>query len=64
MNNFKAIPFLLLALTSSSAIAHPGHDHSAPSADLLHLLWAAPVALAVVAAIVVIRKRLALAVHK
>ncbi len=38
----------LLALFSSVVFAHPGHDHSAESANLIHLLWAAPVLLAAI----------------
>lgn len=64
MNHFKAAPLILLTLISSSAMAHPGHDHDAASSDLLHLLWLAPVALAVIAAVVIIRKRFASTVHK
>jgi len=33
----------LLAMSSLSALAHGGHDHSDPSSGLIHLAWAAPV---------------------
>jgi len=42
----------MIGLTSLplSVFAHSGHDHSDSSASLIHLLWAAPAALAVVLA--------------
>ncbi|REL26493.1 hypothetical protein DXX93_07785 [Thalassotalea euphylliae] len=44
----------LLALTlvfSGLAYAHPGHDHNDPMAMLVHLLWLAPIAIALVVAV-------------
>ncbi|WP_440904240.1 hypothetical protein ACMZOO_15610 [Catenovulum sp. SX2] len=35
-------------LLPASVFAHPGHDHASAYADLVHLLWLAPIALAVV----------------
>lgn len=32
----------LLSLSTFNALAHGGHDHSDPSAGLIHLLWVAP----------------------
>lgn len=33
----------VLAMISSGAMAHAGHDHSDPSSGLIHLAWLAPV---------------------
>jgi len=38
-----ALSPLALSVLSFYAMAHEGHDHSHPSAGLIHLLWAAPV---------------------
>lgn len=32
-----------LLLLSPMAMAHPGHDHSAVTAPLIHFVWALPV---------------------
>jgi len=37
---------LSTSLFSQVALSHAGHDHSAPDASLIHLLWLAPVAIA------------------
>ncbi len=34
------------SVMSTAVIAHPGHDHNAESANLLHLLWVMPIVLA------------------
>lgn len=49
MNNKKVISALLgsAVLTTHTAFAHPGHDHNAASADLIHLFWIAPAVIAV-----------------
>lgn len=39
-----------LALFSSSLFAHEGHDHSSPMAFFEHLLWMAPMVIAVAVA--------------
>ncbi|MCK8043710.1 hypothetical protein MSG37_02340 [Shewanella sp. 1CM18E] len=39
-------------VTSTAAMAHPGHDHSAESANLIHILWAAPI---VIVAVMVVK---------
>ncbi|MCL1138853.1 hypothetical protein [Shewanella pneumatophori] len=39
-------------VNSTVAMAHPGHDHSAESANLIHILWAAPI---VIAAVLVVK---------
>lgn len=36
-----------LALFSTSAFAHAGHDHNSPMAFFEHLLWMAPMVIAV-----------------
>lgn len=37
----------LIALSSSAALAHPGHDHAAPETTLIHMgMIAAPIAVA------------------
>lgn len=54
----KKILLATTALTASGlALAHPGHDHSSWTAPLLHALWIAPVAVALVAGVVVLRKK-------
>lgn len=40
---FYALAALSFTLVSFASMAHEGHDHSHPSAGLIHLLWAAPV---------------------
>lgn len=45
-NNLIAAMTSLLVIFSTSVLAHPGHDHSAESSNLIHLLWAAPAAVA------------------
>ncbi len=50
------IIFALLALLLSKPLfAHPGHDHSAPGAGLIHLLWLVPF---IIAAVVVVFKEI------
>ncbi len=39
----------LLPVVAGVAMAHPGHDHSAWDAPLLHALWLAPIAVAAIA---------------
>ena len=46
---------LALSLLSSPIFAHPGHDHSAAGAGLVHLLWLVPI---IVAAVVVVFKEI------
>jgi len=55
MRKLIGIFVLLFLLLSSSAFAHPGHDHNAPGAGLMHLLWLIPV---IVAAVVVVFKEI------
>lgn len=38
---------LVASLLSQVVLAHPGHDHSAANSSLIHLLWLAPIAIAV-----------------
>lgn len=45
-----------LPLLSTLAMAHPGHDHSAATAPLLHALWIAPVAVAIIGVMFLLRK--------
>ncbi|MBU2970330.1 hypothetical protein KO527_13315 [Pseudoalteromonas sp. C2R02] len=49
MKNKKTISALLIsaALATQAVYAHPGHDHNAASADLIHLFWIAPAVIAV-----------------
>jgi hypothetical protein len=49
MNNKKIIPALLgfATLATQTVYAHPGHDHSAASSNLIHLFWIAPAIIAV-----------------
>lgn len=48
----KLIKFFaaMLMLVSSQVFAHEGHDHSSPAAFFEHLLWMAPMVIAVAAA--------------
>lgn len=48
MHSKKIISALLTsaALASQTVFAHPGHDHNAASADLIHLFWIAPAVIA------------------
>ena len=39
---------LLLFSLSMSSVAHDGHDHSIPMADLIHLLWITPLLIVVI----------------
>ncbi|MCL1094670.1 hypothetical protein [Shewanella kaireitica] len=57
-NNLIAAMTSLLVIFSTSALAHPGHDHSAESSNLIHLLWAAPVVVAAVLAYKLLRSAL------
>jgi len=49
MQNKKIISALIggIALATHAANAHPGHDHNAATADLVHLFWIAPAVIAV-----------------
>jgi len=49
MQNKKIISVFIggIALVTHTANAHPGHDHNAASADLVHLFWIAPAVIAV-----------------
>lgn len=38
---------VIIALFSSASFAHQGHDHSSPMAFFEHLLWMAPMVIAV-----------------
>ena len=49
----------LAAMLPTYALAHPGHDHSADSANLIHLLWAAPVLVAAVVAYKLLKSTMA-----
>lgn len=53
----KYILASLTALSTQAVMAHPGHDHSAWSAPFLHALWIMPAAIALVAAVYIIRKK-------
>ncbi|WP_044556044.1 hypothetical protein [Shewanella piezotolerans] len=57
-NYLIAIMTSLLVIFSTSVLAHPGHDHSAESSNLIHLLWAAPVAVAAILAYKILRTAL------
>ena len=37
---------VVLTLLSTFSMAHEGHDHSAPEAGLIHLLWILPFVIA------------------
>lgn len=53
----KYILASLTALSTHAVMAHPGHDHSSWSAPFLHALWIMPAAIALGAAIYIIRKK-------
>ena len=48
----KVLNFFIacIALVSSTAFAHEGHDHNSPMAFFEHLLWMAPLVIAVAVA--------------
>ena len=45
------------ALAAAPAIAHPGHDHSSAFALMEHALWAAPLAIGLVALAMLVKKQ-------
>ncbi|WP_281558428.1 hypothetical protein [Thalassomonas sp. RHCl1] len=51
MMKFNSLLCMIMLLVSFTVRAHGGHDHQAPEATLIHLLWIIPgiIALAVVA---------------
>jgi hypothetical protein len=51
MRRLTLIFTLQLLLLSTPLYAHPGHDHNAAGAGLIHLLWLVPF---IVAAVVVV----------
>lgn len=53
----KYILASLAVLSTHAVMAHPGHDHSSWTAPLLHALWIMPAAIALVAAVYIIRKK-------
>jgi hypothetical protein len=55
MSKLTIIFVLQLILLSTPLYAHPGHDHSAAGAGLLHLLWLIPF---IVAAVIVVFKEI------
>lgn len=55
---FKSLLTLSGLAASGVALAHPGHDHGSWTAPLLHALWLAPIAIAVVATFFYIRKKI------
>jgi len=55
MRRLSIILFLQLLLLSAPLYAHPGHDHSAAGAGLIHLLWLVPF---IVAAVIVVFKEI------
>lgn len=55
MKKMVFISALSALLLSNPLFAHPGHDHSAASSGLVHLLWLVPV---IVAAAVVVFKEI------
>jgi len=55
MKKLIVIFALQLLLLSTPLYAHPGHDHSAAGAGLVHLLWLVPF---IVAAVVVVFKEI------
>lgn len=61
MNKLYLSSVISAALTifSTSVLAHPGHDHSAESSNLIHLLWAAPILLAAVLSYKLVKHTLA-----
>lgn len=48
---------LTAPLLTSLAMAHPGHDHAALTAPLLHALWFSPIAVAVIGVAYFARKK-------
>lgn len=54
---FRVIYLLVGLVVSSNALAHAGHDHSAPESGLIHLLWVAPLIIALVGAGMYLRKQ-------
>lgn len=40
------VVLVLLSAVSTFALGHDGHDHSAPEAGLVHLLWLLPMIIA------------------
>lgn len=55
MRKLSIIFALQLLLLSTPLYAHPGHDHNAAGAGLVHLLWLVPF---IVAAVVVVFKEI------
>ena len=37
---------LFISMMPLSVMAHPGHDHHSPWANLIHLLWLSPIIIA------------------
>lgn len=56
MNFARIFIFTLLSLLTTSAWAHPGHDHQSVFATLVHLLWVLPVIVAIGVAFYLTRK--------
>lgn len=56
MNFARILIFTLLSLLTTSAWAHPGHDHQSVFATLVHLLWVLPVIVAIGVAFYLTRK--------
>lgn len=54
----KAFFAILTTLSTSFALAHPGHDHSSWAAPLIHALWLLPMVLAVGVVAYFIHKKL------
>jgi len=55
MRKLSIIFALQLLLLSTPLYAHPGHDHNAAGAGLVHLLWLVPF---IVVAVVVVFKEI------
>jgi hypothetical protein len=55
MSKLTIVFVLQLILLSTPLYAHPGHDHSAAGAGLLHLLWLIPF---IVAAVIIVFKEI------
>lgn len=55
MRKLTFIFALQALLLSSPLLAHPGHDHSAAGAGLVHLLWLVPI---IIAAVIVVFKEI------
>jgi hypothetical protein len=45
------------ALAAAPALAHPGHDHSSAFALMEHAVWAAPLAIGLVALVMLVKKQ-------